>query len=157
MPVSIRAARPEDIPDILDMGRDLNAHVRAPAPDQTEARFLADGFGEGRRFTALVADADEALAGYVVYMPAYDYDRASRGHFVHDLYVRPDWRRRGVARALLSEVARATRNDGGDFVWWVSFRLNREARGFYRGIARELRDLDVWKLDDAALRRLAEG
>lgn len=154
LPVSIRAALPGDVPEILDMGRTLNAHVRAPAPDQTEERFLADGFGDARRFSAVVADGGEALAGYTVFMPAYDYDRGARGHFVHDLFVRPAWRRQGVARALMAEVARLTRDDGGDFIWWVSFRLNREARGFYRGLARDLRDLDVWKLDGAGLRRL---
>jgi GNAT superfamily N-acetyltransferase len=154
MPVIIRPARPDDAEQVLAMGRLLNTHVRAPRPDLTEARFLADGFGPAARFSALVAQGEGRLDGYAISMPAYDYDRGAHGRFMHDLFVHPDRRRRGIARALLNGVAQAVRDEGGDFIWWVSFRLNREARGFYDSLARDLRDLDVWKLDAAGLTRM---
>ncbi len=156
MSAIIRPARPEDAAAVLAMGRTLNAHVRAPRPDITEARFVADGFGPDRRFSVTVAEGANGLEGYAVWMPSYDYDRGARGLFMHDLFVLPERRRRGTARALLAAVAQAALDDGGDFVWWVSFRLNREARGFYEGLARDLRDLDVWKLDEGGIRKMLD-
>ena len=78
-----------------------------------------------------------------------------RGAFLHDLYLRPAYRGRGLGRALLAEVCRATRNGGGRFVWWCMIDGNHQASGFYRQLAKPLDDLKIWIAEGETFERLA--
>ncbi len=71
----------------------------------------------------LIAEEDEAAVGFALAWPKND-----RVGFVSDLYVRPAFRRRGIARALLKEAAgRLDR----EFVTLTTELRNPGARAFY--------------------------
>ena len=70
----------------------------------------------------LIAEQDGVTAGFAL---AWPEDRAG---FVSDLYVRPEFRRRGIARALLGEVAARMRSE---FVTLTTTSRNASAREYY--------------------------
>lgn len=78
-----------------------------------------------------VAAAGAGIAGYCLYHFGYEATFAATGYYICDLYVRPDARRRGVARALLAEVARRSEQDGGTFLWWTAKPGNEVACAVY--------------------------
>jgi ribosomal protein S18 acetylase RimI-like enzyme len=73
----------------------------------------------------LIAEQDGVSAGFAL---AWPDDRAG---FVSDLYVRPEFRRRGIARALLAEVAARM---GTKFLTLTTTSRNGPARRYYAGL-----------------------
>ncbi len=75
------------------------------AQEQTKRRLAA----------SLVAD----VVGYTRMMAADEAARSARGLYLSNLYVTPGARRRGIARPLMTELARRAAAEGGAFVWWI--------------------------------------
>lgn len=141
---------------MIAMAGELSASQGKPPRDFSEADFRRDGFGPGRAFSCLIAEVDGAPVGYALFHDSYDAEGGARGAFVHDLYLRPAFRRHGLGRALLARVCRATRAAGGRFVWWCMVDGNRAAETFYRGLSVGLDDLRIWIAAGENFARLAE-
>ena len=134
----VRPARPGDGEAVAAMARALGRADSGRASDFTAERFRSDGFGADRAFATLVAEAPDGLLGYAIFYPGYDTDTASRGLYLADLYVREEFRRRGVGRALVQGLAAHGRSCGARWMFWSVRRGNRRARRFYRALAPEL-------------------
>ena len=155
MGVLIRPAEPSDAAAVVAMAAELSASQAKPPRSFSEADFRRDGFGAGKAFSCLIAEVDGAPVGYALFHDSYDAEGGARGAFIHDLYLRPTFRRRGLGRALLAEVCQATRTAGGGFVWWCMVDGNQTAEGFYRGLSATLDDLRIWIADGENFARLA--
>ncbi len=155
MSVNIRSAKRRDAALVVAMAAELSAGEGKRSRGLTEADFRRDGFGRRAAFSCLIAEFDGAPAGYSLFHHAYDAESGQRGAFLHDLYLRPAYRGRGLGRALLAEVCRATRNGGGRFVWWCMIDGNHQASGFYRQLAKPLDDLKIWIAEGETFERLA--
>ena len=152
----IRPARPEDDEPVAAMARALGRSDSGRASDFTPERFRRDGFGDDPAFGTLVADAGGELLGYAIFYPGYDTDSATRGIYLADLYVREEFRRRGVGRSLIEGLAAHGRSGGARWMFWSVRRRNRGARRFYRALAPELRDVLLCAAFGRRFERLAE-
>ncbi len=132
MTVQIRQANAADIPDLIIMVDELNAHEGEPLGAMTPAKAARDLIGPDAALGAFVAEADGVLIGFAFWHAAYETCYAARGGFVNDLYVREGHRGGGVGKALLQSVARATAAEGGEFIWLTAYRTNDLARAAYR-------------------------
>ena len=132
MSVLIRPTVPADVPELLEMLRELAAYEQAPpgALAASEEDFLRDGFGEGRKFEALFAELGGRVEGFVIVFPTYSSWAGKAGLMVHDLFVREDARDGGVGQALIEAVARLALNRGCARVDVNVLTWNR-ARSFY--------------------------
>ena len=91
--MNIRNARYTDIEPILQLWRDAEA-----APSVTDDASSIDRFIHRDRAAFFVAEEDGRLVGTLI--AGYD---GWRGH-LYRMAVHPDFRRRGIARALVSEA-----------------------------------------------------
>ncbi len=157
MPPLLRPATPPDIPAVLPMVRaicalheswDPSRYGMLPDVVERYARWLPARAVDPRS-VFLVADADPTLAGFLIgtveeNIPIY---RVSEFGFIHDLWVEPEHRRSGVARALADEAARSFRGIGVTQVRLETAAANDAARrlfeqaGFRVGSVDMLRDL----------------
>ena len=153
----VRPARPEDGEGIAAMAQAFGRSDSGRASDFTAERFRDDGFGEDRAFETLVAESGDGLLGYALYYPGYDTDSASRGIYLADLYVREEFRRRGVGRALVRGLAAHGRSYGARWMFWSVRRRNRRARRFYRALAPELREVLLCAAFGPRFQRLADA
>jgi GNAT superfamily N-acetyltransferase len=103
----------------------------------TRERFLRDGFGADPAFAGLIAEADGAAQGYLLYHFGYDVDRAIRILHVADLWVEPSARRHGVGRALMAAAADLATKKGAPELIWAVFKPNRLASQFYERLGAE--------------------
>jgi ribosomal protein S18 acetylase RimI-like enzyme len=122
--VTIRRATEADEPVLRELWEEFEAEV--PEPPGFTANTWDEAWSDVRRLVAqglaFVAEDAEGPVGHAWTAPP---DRG-RAH-VHDVYVRPRARRRGVARALIAETVAALRRFGAE---WVSLRVlttNRDA------------------------------
>jgi GNAT superfamily N-acetyltransferase len=121
-----------------------------------EADLARDGFGPNPKFRALIAEWDGQPAGYAVYFGYYS-TWAGSGLYLEDVFVRPQFRRKGIGLALLAEVARIALQENCRAMRWEVLDWNKGAVDLYKSLGAEFRD--KWRsvlLAGDALRQLAE-
>jgi GNAT superfamily N-acetyltransferase len=157
MEITIRRATAADVPQILKFVRALAAFEREPdAAIATEADLLRDGFGPNPFFFCLIAECDSQPAGFALYFFNYSTWAGRPGIYLEDIFVLPEFRRLGIGKTLLQQVAAiAVENDCTRLQWEV-LDWNKSAIDFYRAMGAEF--LDEWRnvrLTGEALTRLA--
>jgi len=101
----VRPARVDESAVLAEMANDLNEHVGIYGRPFSAERVRADGFGPQAAFTPLVAELDGTVVGYVFFTLGYNTDIAARAMWLHDIYVTPAARGKGVGHALMAAVA----------------------------------------------------
>jgi GNAT superfamily N-acetyltransferase len=153
--VRVRPARLDDATVLAEMANDLNDHVGIHGRPFTPERVRADGFGPQAAFTPLVAELDGAIVGYAFFSPGYNTDIANRAVWLHDIFVRPSARGRGVGAALMAAVAAETVRLGGLSLEWGVHTANTGALEFYRRLGARGAEVRVMGFDGDRLRTLA--
>ncbi len=159
--IHIRIATPEDVPQILAFIRELAEYEREPdAVHATEADLLRDGFGATKRFDCLMAelyeDGVETAIGLALYFHNYSTWRGHAGIHVEDLYVRPEYRGKGIGKALLTRVGAIAVAEGCSRLQWDVLEWNAPAIGFYEQMgAKMLTEWRTMRVTGEALPELA--
>jgi GNAT superfamily N-acetyltransferase len=161
MPLLIRPATADDVPLILQLVRDLAAfeklthEVEATGEKLRAALFPADGRPAAECILAFTDD--HAPAGFAVYFTNYSTFLAQPGLYLEDLFVRPEFRKRGIGRALLLHVARLANQRGCGRMEWTVLDWNKPAQAFYQKLGATVRpDWRICRLTGPALAKYAE-
>lgn len=161
MPCAIRPATADDAHLIHALVYELATYERAPeaveaTPEQLRAT-LFPGDGQPPAAFAVIAECEGQPAGFALYFFNYSTWLGRPGLYLEDLFVRPDFRGRGVGKALLLHLARLAHDRGCGRMEWAVLDWNQPAIDFYESLgARRLHDWTVCRLDRAALARHAE-
>jgi len=94
--------------------------------------------------------------GYAICFPIYSTFQGP-GLFLADVYVRPQFRDKGIGKAMIGEVAAMALREGCGALRWEVLAWNQPAIDFYKKLGAVF--LDDWKavrIEGEALRRLAE-
>jgi GNAT superfamily N-acetyltransferase len=121
----------------------------------TEEILARDGFGPNPRFHALTAHWEGEPAAYAIYYYFYSSFEGP-AVFLEDVYVREEFRGKGIGKALMAEVAAVAVREGFWGVRWEVLDWNTPAIEFYRRLGATIPD--EWKpvrLEGAALHTLA--
>jgi GNAT superfamily N-acetyltransferase len=153
--LSIRYASAEDVPVLNTLIHEFAEFERLPIA-ATEAGLLRDGFSESPKFCVLMAEWDGQPAGYAFFFDYYSSFEGRPGLFLEDIYVRDQYRGKGIGRALLARVASIAKEQKCFGVRWQVLDWNTPAIDFYKGLGATF--LDDWKtisLEGNALEQLA--
>ena len=117
-----------------------------------------DLMGDRRRVQCDLAEWDGALVAVMIWYRAYGTFSASPVLFLEDLYVRPEFRRRGIAKALLRQLVRYAGEDGATRIGWFVLDWNAPAMAFYDRIgARPVPEWRIYSWDAHAFDQLADA
>ncbi len=154
--VHIRPATAADVSLILALVRGLAEYEREPESAQlTEADLLRDGFGPQPAFSCLIAECNGVGCGFALYFPIYS-TWAGRSLYLEDLFVEPEYRGRGIGKALLTRVASIALEQGYVRLDWSVLRWNTPAIGFYESLgAYPMTEWERMRLEGEALRNTA--
>jgi len=153
----IRAARPADVPQILQFAKDLANFEREPdAVTATEADLHAGLFGPDPLVEALIAEIDGVAVGSAIFYRTFSTWTGKPGFWLDDLYVRPESRGAGAGKALLVRIAALAAERGyARFEWWV-LDWNEPAIGFYKKLgAKPMDEWTVMRVEGDAIAALA--
>lgn len=155
----IAAARPEDVPEILAMIRELAEYERAADQVRATPTMLSDAlFGPQPAVFAAVAREREAVVGFALWFRNFSTWEGRHGIYLEDLYVRPFARGGGHGTALLRHLAGVAVRAGCPRLDWSVLDWNEPSIGFYRSLgARPQSDWTGFRLTGAALAALAAG
>jgi diamine N-acetyltransferase len=143
--LAIRAARPQDSALIFALVcaladyEELRHEVQA-----TEEDIAAALFGPEKRVFCDIAEWDGQAAGFTVWFLNYSSFRGRHGIYLEDLFVLPAFRKQGIGKALMRQLARHCVEKGYARFEWAVLDWNAPSIAFYKSIGAELKD--EWKI-----------
>lgn len=141
--LNIRPAARADVPLILDLIRELAIYEKAPEEAiATSDDLLRDGFSSEPKFRVVIAEWEGKSAGFALFFHNYSTWRGRPGIYLEDLFVRPEFQRRGIGRALLVHLAKLAISEGCARLEWAVLNWNTPAFDFYRSLG--AMPLDEW-------------
>ena len=154
----IRPATERDVPLVLQFIRDLAHYERlldevvATEESLTETLFGARPYAE----VSLGSLADTPAA-FALYFHNYSTFLGRPGIYLEDLYVREEFRGRGLGRAMLRHLARLAVERGCGRLEWAVLDWNEPAINFYKRLgASPMDEWTVFRVTGEALDKLAE-
>lgn len=155
----IRTALPADVPLILTFIRELAEYEKLlDEVSATEDLLKHTLFGQNPKAEVIIAEDDSNPIGFALFFHNYSTFLGKPGIYLEDLFVRPQYRGKGVGKLLLQYLARlALERDCGRLEWWV-LDWNREAIDFYHRIgAKAMDEWTVYRVTGPELTTLSEG
>jgi GNAT superfamily N-acetyltransferase len=155
--LTLRPATAADAALIVCFIRELAEYEREPqSAILTEADILRDGFSATPKFHVVIAEWDGKPAGFAFYFNNYSTWRGRPGVYLEDLFVRPEFRGKGIGKALLAHLARIALDTQCYGMRWQVLDWNEPAIKFYESLgATFLREWLTIRLDGEPLARLA--
>jgi GNAT superfamily N-acetyltransferase len=146
-----------EVPELLKLIRELAAFEKLEADVVATVSVLENSlFGPQPAAGALFARCDGKLAGYAIYFFTFSSFIGRPGIWLEDLYVRPEFRKRGLGRGLMEAVARVgVERNCGRFEW-TALNWNEKALDFYDKLG--ARKMDEWimlRMDAKQMRGLS--
>ncbi|OBJ51148.1 GNAT family N-acetyltransferase [Mycobacterium sp. 1423905.2] len=132
---NIRRATPQDSADIAAMIHELAKFEHAAQQCfVTESQIAAALFGDPPTVHGHVVETDGEVAAMALWFLNFSTWDGVAGIYLEDLYVRPKYRRRGLARALLGTLARECVDNGYTRLTWAVLNWNSDAIALYDGV-----------------------
>ena len=136
--VSIRQGTREDLPQVLDLIKELAEYERAPQEvDNTVERMEEDGFGPNKVFDFIVAEANGKIVGIALYFWSYSTWKG-KCMYLEDFVVREEYRRTGLGKQIFEELIKIAKVNDARRLSWQVLDWNEPAINFYKKIGANL-------------------
>jgi GNAT superfamily N-acetyltransferase len=157
--LTIAGATEADAPLILMFIKALAEYERlADAVVATEDGVRRSLFGPRPYAECVIARWEGEPAGFALYFHNFSTFLAQPGVYLEDLFVKSEFRGKGVGRALLQHLAQVALDRNCGRLEWSVLDWNEAAIGFYRSLgATGLDEWTIFRLQGDALARLARG
>ncbi|NJM99016.1 MAG: GNAT family N-acetyltransferase [Phormidesmis sp. RL_2_1] len=140
---TIRAATLDDVSAIFSLVQALSEYEKLAHEMVGSPEDLRQGlFGTPAYAEAIVAEVDGQAVGFALYFYNFSTFLMKPGIYLEDLFVLPDYRRRGIATGLLKHLANHALNKNCGRLEWSVLDWNETAITFYQRIGAIL--MDEW-------------
>jgi GNAT superfamily N-acetyltransferase len=131
-----------------------------PPNSEEQRRLIEHGFGDHPRFEAWLAfwRDEPGPVGYAVFFESYSTFRAAPTLYLEDIFVLPDYRRRGIGSALLRHCIQLAHDRGCARMEWTCLDWNQKAQQVYERIgARHLSEWYLYRLTRDGMEKFLAG
>ncbi len=155
----IRPASEDDVPIILSFIKELAEYERLSheviATEDTLRECL---FGERRFAEVVIGYYGNEPVGFALFFYNFSTFLSKPGIYLEDLYVKPEFRRRGYGRVLLLYLAKLAKERGCGRFEWSALDWNEPAINFYKNLgAVPMDEWTVYRVTGETLSRLADA
>jgi ribosomal protein S18 acetylase RimI-like enzyme len=141
MSLKIQTAKEDDIPQIIALIREFAEYENlSDYCEVTEERLNAAFFGETKVADAIVAFENDAPIGYAIFYPNFASFRGQRGIYLEDIFIKQEFRGKGVGEMMLKHIAKAGRERGFERIDFQVLEWNTPAVKFYEKLGAERND-----------------
>lgn len=159
MEFSITQITRNELASLLELIRELARFERLEHEVEATVESLAESlFGPNPVAGALIGRVNGTLAGYALYFFTFSSFIGRTGIWLEDLYVKPEFRRQGLGRAMIEAVARVGAGKNCGRFEWTALNWNKNALDFYRKLGAQM--MDEWvlvRMNSEGLRRIAKA
>lgn len=159
MTTNIRLARPGDEAEIVAMIQELAAFENAADEcTVTELHITAALFGNSAVASCHLVEVDGNIAAMALWFRNFSTWDGVAGIHLEDLYVRDEYRKRGLARALLSTLAHECVRNGYSRLGWSVLEWNTNAIALYDSVGgKQLSEWIGYRVTGEELAALADS
>lgn len=156
-PLTIAPATPEDVPTLFRLIVALAeyeqlAHQVTGTPEALHEHL----FGDRPCVEAILSRWEGETAGFALFFTNYSTFLTRPGIYLEDLFVLPDYRRRGIGTAILAHLAGLAEARGAGRLEWSVLDWNQGAIAFYQDLgAVVMEDWRTCRVTGEAIARLA--
>ena len=157
--INIELARVEDVPLILSFIKELAEYEKLLHEVTATEEILEETlFSDNSNAEVIIAHYDNQPVGFALFFHNFSTFLGKPGIYLEDLYVRPEFRGKGIGKKLLQYLAQQTiERKCGRLEWWV-LDWNKPAIDFYRSIgAVAMDEWTVQRVTGDALTQLAQA
>jgi GNAT superfamily N-acetyltransferase len=156
--IEIRPAAEADAETLLELILELATYEKAPEQVVGDAETLRRTLFEQRAAEALLIEAGGEAIGYAIFYLTFSSWECRSGIWLEDVYVKPEYRRSGIGRAVMGHLAALAIERGHVRFEWCALDWNQPALDFYAGLgAKRLDDWTTLRLERDGIERLAAG
>jgi GNAT superfamily N-acetyltransferase len=154
--LTLRPALRTDSPLIVSYIHELAAYEKLAHECFATRELIEKWLFDENKAGCMMAEWDGNPAGFALYFYNFSTFLAKPGIYIEDLFVRPDFRRKGIARAMFRHLAQKALAEGcGRLEWWV-LDWNEDAIRFYESLgAAPMSEWTVQRITGDALNKLA--
>ncbi|WP_291907745.1 GNAT family N-acetyltransferase [Chitinophaga sp. CB10] len=130
--ISLRVARKEDCPRLLELIRELAEYEKAPQEvTVTLEHFEQAGFGSNPVWKAFVAEVDGQIVGFALYYVRYSTWKGSR-LYLEDIIVTEKWRGKKIGQMLFEQLFQEAKEKQFSGIVFQVLEWNEPAINFYK-------------------------
>lgn len=150
-------AEPKHIPIIHEMIDGLADHLDLSHElVATEEDLLLALFGPRPQAEVILAYIDDKEVGFALFYNNYSTFRGRGGIHLEDLYIKPEWRGRGIGKKLLAYLSKLTIERGCNRLEWWVLGTDEKTLAFYDSLDATHKDeWFIYRLRGQPLTRLA--
>lgn len=132
MRINIRKGNEQDLPQVLDLVRELAAFEKAPAEvEVTVSEMLNWGFGKNKLFDFFVLEKNNHIVAMALYYYKYSTWKG-KCLFLEDIIVTEKERKNGYGKLLFNEVVKVAKREKVRRMEWQVLDWNKPAIEFYK-------------------------
>ena len=158
--IKLRRAERADAEAAIGLIIALAEFENLPPPDaDAQARLIEHGFGDAPKFEFMLAEIDEAPSpvGYALLLQTYSTFLAQPSLYLEDVFVLPEYRKRGIGSALLRHCVRTAHERGCGRMEWTCLDWNTNAQAMYERMgARRMKEWYLYRMTRPAMQELLE-
>ncbi len=158
--IKLRRAERADAETVIGLIIALAEFENLPPPDAAaQARLIEHGFGDAPKFEVMLAEIDESPTpvGYALLLQTYSTFLAQPSLYLEDVFVLPEFRKRGIGNALLRHCVRTAHERGCGRMEWTCLDWNTNAQAMYdRMGARRMKEWFLYRMTRPAMHQLLE-
>jgi GNAT superfamily N-acetyltransferase len=143
--ITIKKARKRDVPLILSLIKELAEFEKlSHEVVATEKEMYKNLFGPKKFAEVLLGYCDKEPVGMALFFHNYSTFEGKPGIYLEDLYVKPEFRGKGIGKSLLLNLIRIADKRKCGRVEWAVLDWNRSAIDFYTKLGAKC--MDSWKI-----------
>ncbi|MCX7358835.1 MAG: GNAT family N-acetyltransferase [Alphaproteobacteria bacterium] len=156
LPLTIRRAVPRDADAIAKLSA-LAASEEGALTSLEADRIKSHAFGSSALFEAWIAQerSNAPIVAHAIITKGYDVRRGAPNVVLCELYVAPELRRSGLARKMMSAVARRARELGARELAITTGVENEVAQKFFNAVGAKRREAAVFMMSADGIEWLA--
>ena len=154
MELTFRYAQESDTALILEFIKELADYEKMLDEVVATEELLKDWLFGQKKAEVIFAITDGKEAGFALFFHNFSTFLGRAGIYLEDLFVKPEYRGKGIGKAIFKKLGAIARERGcGRLEWWC-LDWNQPSIGFYRSMGAEA--MDEWTVYRISGERLNE-
>lgn len=141
--IKIRKATENDVPIILSLINAIAEYEKlSHQVVATEDKVRETLFGKTKYAEVIIAEYEGTPVGQALFFHNYSTFLTQPGIYLEDLFVKPDFRGKGIGKELLKSLVKIAKERNCGRIEWVVLNWNKPAIDFYESFGSK--PMDEW-------------